>query len=166
MGYSISVRLPTPELRDHALAFLRQDLQAHPHACNIQPVKGEDLSYPPSGNLERVLGFNGSIMGPFAWFACAWLAHKAGTNKNGTWHLYYDHEYIPIREVEGATHLAALNDFVLVNAQGIKDTSRHGRLDRWINRREYKRLRKMIARWNEAWPAGLENISPTAKNQP
>lgn len=151
MGYSISVRLPTPELRDHALAFLRQDLQAHPHACNIQPVKGEDLSYPPSGNPERVLGFNGSILGRFPWFACAWLAHKAGTAKKGVWHLYYDDEYIPIRQVDNQTGLKTLNEFVLVNAQGVMDTSRQGLLERWTNHREHQRLGQMIARWNQTF---------------
>lgn len=150
MGYSISVRLPTAELRDQALAFWRQDLEAHPHPYNLDPVAGEGLAYAPSGNLARVVGFHGSVLGAFPWFACAWLAHKAGTSKNGVWHLYYDDEYIPIRQTDGQTDPRTLNDFVLVDAQGAMDTSRQRLLDRWAKRAEHKRLRQMIARWNLA----------------
>lgn len=165
MGYSISVRLPTPELRDQVLAFWREDLESNPHPYNLVPVAGEQLAYPPSGNLARVVGFHGSVLGVFPWFACAWLAHKAGTSKNGVWHLYYDDEYIPIQERHARMDLETMNAFVLVDAQGIMDTSRKRWIDRLTQGREYRRMQRTIERWNQAWPAG-DAPSPSSTEPP
>jgi hypothetical protein len=101
MGYSLSVRFSSKAERDHMLAFLeKQDWRAlhkcEPQATGSHPTTGDNLGYPPKGDLDRVLGFNGSMVGRHVWDVGAWWAVKSKHRNGGNPSVYWDDERMDI----------------------------------------------------------------------
>lgn len=123
MGYSISVALPDRKTRDRMLDFFKTlDWMTLRQACGQEGaglrtvVEGRLLAYPPKGvSLERMLGFNGSMIPHAAWAVVAWVATQfraAGQDPV----IYYDQEAFPCTVTDDPSHPS---QHFLVDDQGV-----------------------------------------------
>ena len=140
MGYSISVRYPSKDSRDAALAQLQSwnwdEIRAKsPQWKFAQPVAGEDLSYPPDGNPNRLLGFNRPLPTSLEWTVAVWLACRSPyRNKAGNPVVFYDEEALPI--VFNREPKAVEKQRIRANAQGLMDVSDQSVFKRFFERRQ------------------------------
>lgn len=140
MGYSISVRYPSKDSRDAALAMLQAwnwDVigARAPQWQFSHPVPGEDLSYPPDGNPDRLLGFNRPLPTALEWTVAVWLACRSPyRNKAGNPVVFYDEEALPI--VFNREPKADEQQRIRADAQGLMDVSRQSVFKRLFERRE------------------------------
>ena len=140
MGYSLSVRYPSKDSRDAALAQLQSwnwdAIRARsPQWQFSQPVAGEDLAYPPDGKPDRLLGFNRPLLTSLEWTVAVWLACRSPyRNKAGNPVVFYDREALPIvfnRQPKADEQLR-----IRADAQGLMDVSRQSFFKRFFERRD------------------------------
>ena len=176
MGYSLSVRFSSTAERDHMLAFLdKQDWKAlhkcEPNVTGALPTTGDNLGYPPKGDLDRVLGFNGSSVGRYVWDIGAWCAVKSKHRTNGNPSVYWDDEKMDI--VAGREPKPGEEQRTRTDARGLpqpdeKPSLISGFLDTFLRGgrvAQLKWMEQLEANWAQE-PAFKAPNAPQATQQP
>lgn len=102
MGYSLSVRYPTVEACDAALARVAAlDWPAvramHPRWASTRPVAGGHLTHAPVCKRGLLLGFNASLPNRLEWALAVWLACRSGHRQaDGGPVVFFDREALPV----------------------------------------------------------------------
>lgn len=119
MGYSISVKFGSKRERDRMWAFLQQqDVARAAGRGKVAPVPvmGTDLSYPPPGSPELVLGVNSATLSPTEWAVMAWVATQSALRRDGHAVVFVDEE--PCDVITALTAHAASTGY-LVDRRGV-----------------------------------------------